>query len=141
MELFSGEQKSPPLNEMSPLALAFLGDGVYDLLVRRALLAGGNCPVKKLHAQAVALVNCEAQNRALKETLWPLLTEEEREIARRGRNAHTGHLPKNAGPEEYHGATALECLFGWLFLRGEEARIEELFAAVWRSARQEGAQE
>ncbi len=120
----------PPLNELSPLTLAFVGDGVYELLVREHLVGQGNCPVKKLHGRAVEWVRCEAQAQALSATLWPMLTEEERQVALRGRNAHVGHVPKNAQVGDYHGATALEALFGWLYLRGELSRLRELFQAA-----------
>ncbi len=120
----------PPLNEMSPLSLAFLGDGVYELLVREYLVNQGSRPVKKLHALAVEWVRCEAQSAALSETLWPLLSEEERAVVLRGRNAHVGHVPKNAQVADYHGATALEALFGYLYLKGETDRLRQLFSAV-----------
>lgn len=121
---------SQPLKEMSPLTLAFIGDGVYELLVREYIVAQGNCSVKKLHSRKVELVRCEAQSRALSEKLWPLLTEEEQEAALRGRNAHVGHVPKNAQIGDYHGATALEALFGYLYLKGESLRIRELFTKI-----------
>ncbi len=121
---------SQPLNEMSPLTLAFLGDGVYELMVREYLVAQGNCPVKKLHGRAVEWVRCEAQSTALSETLWPELTEEERAVALRGRNAHVGHVPKNARVGEYHSATAFEALFGYLYIKGEADRLRELFAKI-----------
>lgn len=119
-----------PLNEMSPLTLAFLGDGVYELFVREYLVSKGSCPVKKLHSRAVELVRCEAQAKALSESLWPLLTEEERAVAMRGRNAHVGHVPKNAEVGDYHAATALEALFGYLYLKGEVNRLRELFTVI-----------
>lgn len=121
---------SQPLNEMSPLTLAFLGDGVYELFVREYLVSKGSCPVKKLHSRAVELVRCEAQSEALSESLWPLLTEEEQAVALRGRNAHVGHVPKNAEVGDYHAATALEALFGYLYLKGETDRLRELFAVI-----------
>ena len=113
----------------SPLTLAFLGDTVYDLLVRERLLCQGNCGVKKLHTAAVEKVRCEAQARA-SEILEPLLTEEEAAVFRRGRNAHPGHTPKNANTGDYHRATALESLFGYLYLKGELMRIRELFEKI-----------
>lgn len=119
-----------PLNEMSPLTLAFLGDGVYELFVREYLVSRGSCPVKKLHSRAVELVRCEAQAKALSEDLWPLLTEEEQAVALRGRNAHVGHVPKNAEVGDYHAATALEALFGYLYLKGETDRLRQLFAVI-----------
>lgn len=114
---------------LSPLPLAFVGDGVYELLVREYLAAQGNCPVKKLHARKVELVRCQAQAQAL-EKIWPQLTPEEQEVAQRGRNAHVGHVPKNAALADYHGATALEALFGYLYLSGNMTRLRELFRCV-----------
>lgn len=126
-KLYQGEFSPKGL---SPLPLAFVGDGVYELLVREHLVSQGNCPVKKLHSRKVELVRCQFQARALQEGLWPLLTPEEREVAHRGRNAHVGHVPKNASVADYHGATALEALFGWLYLEGKLPRLRELFAKV-----------
>lgn len=119
-----------PLREMSPLTLAFLGDGVYEMLVRDYIVSKGNCPVKKLHARTVEMVRCEAQAQVLSQVLWPLLTEEEQGICLRGRNAHVGHVPKNAQVADYHGATALEALFGYLHLSENQERITQLFQAV-----------
>lgn len=116
----------PDMRQMSALDLAFVGDGVYDLLSREYLLQNGACPVKKLHQRKTAWVCCGAQARVLGE-LWEGLSEREREIALRGRNAHVGHVPKNASPADYHGATGLEALFGWLYLTGGIARARELF--------------
>lgn len=125
-----------PLNEYSPLTLAFIGDGVYELLVREYLVSHGSCPVKKLHSRAVQWVRCDAQAKALFEILWEKLTEEEQAVAMRGRNAHVGHVPKNASVADYHGATALEALFGYLYLKQESVRIRELFQFILAS--QEG---
>lgn len=124
---------SANFRELSPLDLAFVGDAVYDLLAREHLLEAGSCPVKKLHQRKTELVNCQAQARAL-EKLWPGLSEEERAVALRGRNAHVGHVPKNASTADYHGATALEALFGWLYLGGETQRLRELFQLIMDTA-------
>lgn len=118
------------MREMNPLALAFIGDGVFEMLVREYLVHQGNCPVKKLHQRAVALVNCKAQATFLKEKLFPVFTQEEQAVCLRGRNAHVGHVPKNAEIADYHGATALEAVFGYLYLKGELARIRELFGLI-----------
>ncbi len=120
-------------NLLSPLTLAFVGDGVYELLVRQYLVGKGNCPVKKLHSRAVEYVRCETQARLLSEKLFPLLSPQEQAVCLRGRNAHVGHVPKNASVADYHGATALEALFGWLYLKGELERIRELFLLVVES--------
>lgn len=127
-KLLNAEHK--PLNEMSPLTLAFLGDGIYELFVREYLVSRGSCPVKKLHSRAVEMVRCEAQARVLYEILLPGLSEEEQAVVMRGRNAHVGHVPKNADVADYHAATALETLFGYLYLKGELLRLRELFTAI-----------
>ena len=121
-KLYQGEFSPKGL---SPLPLAFVGDGVYELLVREHLLAQGNCPVKKLNSRKVELVRCQFQAQAL-ERLWPRLSGEEQEVALRGRNAHVGHVPKNANVADYHGATALEALVGYLFVTGQMERMEEI---------------
>lgn len=113
----------------SPLALAFIGDGVYELMVRERIVCAGNCGVKSLHSRTVEQVRCDAQAAAV-QRLEPLLTAEESDVLRRGRNAHPGHVPKNADPAVYHQATGLETLFGYLYLKGELSRIRALFDAI-----------
>lgn len=126
-----------PAKEYSPLTLAFMGDSVYELLVRNYLVSEGNCPVRALNQRKVELVRCEAQAKALV-FMWPALSEEEKEVAMRGRNAHVGHVPKNADIGDYHAATALEALFGYLFLEDRSARLGQLFSLAMESGRQEG---
>ena len=108
---------------MNPLALAFVGDGVFELLVRERL------PVSALHRQAVEQV-CARRQAEDGRRLQSLLTEEEQEVYRRGRNARVHHVPKNAAVADYHAATALEALFGYLYLQGKGERVRELFAAL-----------
>lgn len=117
------------LNSYSPLALAFIGDTVFDLLVREQLIAECNRPVKELHKIATTKVCASSQSEGAKKIL-PLLTEEETDIFKRGRNAHPGSMPKNQSPADYHYATGLEALFGWLYLREKEERIKELFNII-----------
>lgn len=111
--------------QLSPLTLAFIGDGVFDLFVREEIVCAANRPVKELNKLKVERVRCEAQAR-LFEKLEPYLTEEELEIFRRGRNAHTSHTPKNASSYDYHTATGLEALFGFLYLSDRTERIRDL---------------
>lgn len=114
---------------LSPLDLAFVGDSVFDLLVREQLLESGSRPVKDLHSMAVARVRAEAQAKAMS-VILPLLSEEEITVYKRGRNAKVGGVPKSATAGEYHSATGLETLFGWLYLKGNTQRISELFNAA-----------
>ena len=117
---------------LSPLALAFVGDGVYELLVREHLLAQGNAPVGRLHSRPVELVSANAQSAAY-ERIATLLTPEEEAIYRRGRNANSTRCPKHTNPAVYRRATGMEALFGWLYLSGQVERANQLFAAVLES--------
>lgn len=115
-------QMDVDVHTLSPLALAFVGDGVYSLMVRERLLSQANRPVNDLHRLAVAEVRAEAQAAAIKRIL-PLLTEQEEAIFKRGRNAHTAR-----SGADYHNATGLEALFGYLYLSDRIDRVRELFA-------------
>ena len=114
--------------QYSPLALAFLGDAVYERLVRKRLLLSANMPVGKLHKLAIEKVCAEYQAQAV-DRISSMLTEPEADIIRRGRNASGMTVPKHASVAEYRKATSLECLFGYLELIGAKDRIEELFEA------------
>lgn len=113
---------------LSALDLAFVGDGVYGLLVREMLARDGSRPVGELHRMAVAYVNATAQAAAY-DRIAPLLTEQEQAVYRRGRNGGA-HPPKNADPGHYAKATGLETLFGYLYLNGAQERARELFEAI-----------
>lgn len=111
----------------SPLQLAHLGDAVWSLLVRQRLIFQGR-NVHNMHRDAVAGVNAHAQALALSR-MEPLLTDQERDVVRRGRNAHARHpTPKHQDPADYAQATALEALAGYLYLTGQEERLLRLFA-------------
>lgn len=124
-----GERPEETPGQFSPLALAFLGDGVYELLAREYLLSLGNAPVGRLHSRTVELVSAAAQSAAY-ELLAPLLTEEEAAVYRRGRNAHAAHAPRHTGLSDYRRATGVEALFGWLYLTGRVERAGELFGVI-----------
>ena len=115
------------LSTVSELALAHVGDAVFELLVRTELCCGGSARVKDLHARAVARVTASAQA-ALVERLLPHLNEQEQAVYKRGRNAHAHPAPKSATPGQYARSTGLEALFGWLWLTGQKARVSELYA-------------
>ena len=125
-ELMSGEK--PDLRTYSPLTLAYLGDAVYELVIRTALVEKANCPVNKLNRRASSLVKASAQS-AMAGAIEPLLTEEEASIYRRGRNAHSPTMAKNATMADYRRATGVEALVGYLYLKGDMDRILELMDA------------
>lgn len=114
---------------LSPLSLAFVGDTVFDLLVREQTVREADRPVGSLHQAATARVCAPSQARAAK-AIMPLLSEQESDIYRRGRNAHTGNVPKHASSADYHSATGLEALFGWLYLNGKTDRLNYLFEYI-----------
>ncbi len=118
-------------NNLSPSVLAFVGDAVYGLCVRKAL-AEVNRPSAELHSLSVKFVNAAAQAKAFS-VIEGYLSEKEISVFKRGRNFHTSSAPKNASKGDYHTATGLEALFGFLFLSGEQNRIEELFEIIWEN--------
>lgn len=110
---------------LSPLQLAYIGDAVHALIVREYLLSK-NMPVKKMHQLSVRAVCAVSQNKAM-ESLFPLLSEEELSIAKRGRNSHPHHSsPKGASTSEYAIATGLEALIGFLYITGNSQRLTQL---------------
>jgi len=128
-ECFRMNMNYAEVGELSSLALAHVGDAVYELLVRSMLCGRGIPKAEKLHRMTVSYVSAAAQAAAAARILESL-TEEEVAVYKRGRNAHVHSIPKGATPGEYHAATALEALFGWLYLTGKNDRIAELFAAM-----------
>ncbi len=119
------------IRERSILSLAFVGDGVLELLVRAKLVAQSHGSPGALHRTAVKLVSARAQARLL-ESLLPMLSEEEAGVVRRGRNASKATVSKNASVQEYRASTGLEALFGWLYLQNRQQRIHELFQFLWQ---------
>lgn len=115
--------------QLSPLNLAFIGDAIYEILVREMLVCGANRPVNDLHRESVKYVSAQAQTVAF-EKIKACLTEEETAQFKRGRNAKVGHSPKSASDAQYHTATGVEALFGYLYLTNQQGRIQELFNII-----------
>ncbi|MDO4748546.1 MAG: ribonuclease III domain-containing protein [Eubacteriales bacterium] len=117
------------IHSLSPLSLAFVGDSVYDLLVRQHLVTLANRPVKELNQMKVTLVNCKSQAQSAK-AIMDKLTEDELDVYKRGRNVKVNSASKHSSIADYHSATGLECLFGYLYLSGNTDRIKELFELI-----------
>ncbi|MGN0246223.1 MAG: Mini-ribonuclease 3 [Lachnospiraceae bacterium] len=109
----------------SPLTLAFMGDCVFEIVIRSIVVERGNRQAGSLHKAKTAVVNAKVQARMI-EALMEELTEEERAVYKRGRNAKPHTVAKNASVNDYRKATGLEALFGYLYLNGQEDRILEL---------------
>ncbi|MGF7018404.1 ribonuclease-3 family protein [Lachnospiraceae bacterium PF1-21] len=118
-------EKELNVNEYSPLSLAFIGDSVYDLIIKTKIIRAGNKQVKKLHQDTSHLVNAAAQS-AMMRTLQDLLSDEEREVFKRGRNTKSVSPAKNQSVTDYRRATGFEALVGYLYLQGKYERISEL---------------
>jgi len=114
---------------LSPVALAFVGDAVFELMVREGLVRRSGMPAGKLHSAAVRRVKAAAQALAY-DAVLAAATQEEREILRRGRNVSLSRVPKSCTPQQYHQATALEALLGYLHLSGQQQRLQEVFALI-----------
>ena len=125
-EMFQLEDRD--IRTYSPLTLAYIGDGVYELVIRTILVKKGNCPVNQLHRRASSLVKAGAQS-AMMEILEPMLTEEELAVYRRGRNAHSPTMAKHATMADYRRATGFEALMGYIYLKEDFSRIVELVRA------------
>lgn len=113
------------LRTYSPLALAYIGDGIYDLVIRSLVVGKGNASANRLHRQTSRLVKAETQAEMI-ELLLPDLSEEETAVYRRGRNAKSPTMAKHATMSEYRRATGFEALMGYLYLKDDFSRILEL---------------
>ena len=133
MDYFHLKLEKDRLNQISTLGLAHIGDGVFELMVRSWLVLHGKATNRGLHKATVSYVAAPAQAKRV-ERILPMLSEDEQDVYRRGRNTNTNTVPKAASREEYQAATALEALFGWLYLRGETDRLNELFDAMMEDA-------
>ena len=119
-ELFHLEDQD--LRSYSPLTLAYIGDGVYELIIRTILVKKGNCPVNRLHKKASSLVKAGAQS-AIMEVIEEELTPEELSVYRRGRNAHSPTMAKHETMADYRRATGFEALMGYLYLKEDYTRM------------------
>ena len=126
---FNPQLSPEDVGAISSIGLAHMGDAVYELLVRAWLCAHGKATGKGLHRATVSLV-CAPRQAELSQIILPLLTEEEQSVFRRGRNANVHSIPAHASRAQYQQATALEALFGYLYLLGRKDRINQLFDAM-----------
>ena len=129
MNYFEPHLTPDELRAISAIGLAHMGDAVYETLVRTWLCVHGKATGKELHRTTIALV-CAQKQAELAQRVLPHLTEEELAVYKRGRNANVHAMPRSATPAQYHAATGLECLMGWLYLRGDKERAEQLFLAM-----------
>ena len=129
MQYFYSKKNNDEVNQMSPLTWAYVGDAVYELFIRTYLVNTTNLKPHELHLKSIKYVKAKAQTEIL-EKLDNILTEEEKEIVRRGRNTKTHHIAKNASMKEYMYSTALEALIGYLYLSNNEKRLNEIFEFI-----------
>ncbi len=125
MGLIDREKEEVDVNLLSPLTWAYIGDAVYELYIRTNLVNKTKLKPHKLHIESIKYVKAKAQADILKE-LMEILTDEEKDIVRRARNAENHHLPKNADPEDYMYSTAFEGLIGYLYLCKKDERLKEI---------------
>lgn len=132
MELFKNLDADP--RTLNSLALAFIGDTIFDLLTRGMILAEGNAPVNTMHKKAKSIVNAASQSK-MYAAIEDMLTEEELGVLKRGRNAKSHTSAKNQSIIDYRRATGIEALFGYLYLKGEFERIEQLYKTGLKETR------
>ena len=125
MELIDREKNEMDVNMLSPLTWAYVGDAVYELYIRTNLVNNTKLKPHKLHIESIKYVKAKAQADILKR-IEADLTDEEKEIVRRARNAENHHLPKNANPADYMYSTAFEGLIGFLYLTKKDERLKEI---------------
>lgn len=129
MEFIKREKDEVEVNLLSPLTWAYVGDAVYELYIRTNLINKTKLKPHKLHIESIKYVKAQAQAELLKKIMEDL-TDEEKDIVRRARNAENHHLPKNAEPEDYMYSTAFEGLIGFLYLTKQDKRLEEILNKV-----------
>lgn len=125
MEIIDREKNEMDVNMLSPLTWAYVGDAIYELYIRTNLVNNTKLKPHKLHIESIKYVKAKAQADILKR-IEENLTEAEKEIVRRARNAENHHLPKNADPADYMYSTAFEGLIGFLYLTKQDERLKEI---------------
>ena len=128
-ELINRKKEIDEVKLMPPLVWAYVGDSVYELFIRTQLVNNSKMNPHKLHVEAIKYVKAKAQAEIL-EKLQEFLTDEEKNIVRRGRNAENHHLPKNANVADYSHATAFEALIGYLYLSKQDERLQEILNKI-----------
>ena len=118
------------VEQLNPLVLAYIGDAVFEMYVRLHIVGNGRYKTNMLHKMSIAFVCAKAQSKIL-DRIFEKLTDKEKEIVRRGRNAHANTIPKNATIADYKKATAFEALIGYLFLMKNESRLEEIIGLAF----------
>ena len=126
---FSQHLDNEQLGSLSSLALAHVGDAVFELMVRSWLAGGGKATSGSLHKDTVGIVNAKAQADFVK-LIEPHLSDDELSVYKRGRNTRVNSVPKHMSIADYHAATGFEALFGWLWLKGCKERLNELFELI-----------
>lgn len=129
MQSLFPEMSVQDVNKISMLGLAHVGDAVYELLYRSRLCVEGHTNVTEMHRLTVSFVNAPAQAEAAQKII-PFLTDEESSVYKRGRNTKVNSVPHHSDISQYHAATGLEALFGWLYLQGKTDRIQKLFDII-----------
>lgn len=125
-------EKSIDFNKCNALVLAYMGDAVIEVFVRRRIIGDGGHKISDLNVMAKQYVTAVSQSAAVERVL-PHLTEKEEQIFKYGRNAKGVHVPKSASAIDYRRATGLECLFGYLYLLGDIERAEQLFSLAYET--------
>ena len=128
-EFINIEKDITDIRLMNPLTWAYIGDNVYELFIRTYLINTTNLKPHKLHIESIKYVKASAQANILK-NIYEDLTEEEKEIVRRGRNAENHHVPKNSNVQEYMYSTAFEALIGYLYLTKQNKRLKEILNKI-----------
>ena len=134
MDLFNRNRSIEEVKQLSPLTWAYVGDAVYELYIRTYLINTTKLKPHELHIKSIKYVKAKAQAELLQQ-LEEILTDEEKDIVRRGRNTQTHHIAKNATVQDYMYATAFEALIGYLYLTKQDERIKELLDYLIQNAK------